>query len=197
MKISEVPNSMYLYQNFNEDIKDPQNNNINNINNINDLNDYDFDSYQNNQMEEAYQEGGEDINDQIQSYKEQLIDAKLKNIKLTNEVQKLKELSRTQSQFYGDEMDPQNQTDSMFYKGNNSENYAKQIEKYEKKIAKYHEKIKALKDHNSKLEDLVLKLKDTLDRANEVFPNFLMQLSNSANNNNIDQNNNNNKKKIL
>ena len=201
MKISEVPNSMYLYQNFNEDIKDPQNNNINNINNINDLNDYDFDSYQNNQkislnnqMEEAYQEGGEDINDQIQSYKEQLIDAKLKNIKLTNEVQKLKELSRTQSQFYGDEMDPQNQTDSMFYKGNNPENYAKQIEKYEKKIAKYHEKIKALKDHNSKLEDLVLKLKDTLDRANEVFPNFLMQLSNSANNNNTDQNNNNNKK---
>ena len=49
MKISEVPNSMYLYQNFNEDIKDPQNNNINNINNINDLNDYDFESYQNNQ----------------------------------------------------------------------------------------------------------------------------------------------------
>ena len=99
MKISEVPNSMYLYQNFNEDMKSSQNNNINNINNINDLNDYDFDSYQNNQkislnnqMEEAYQEGGEDINDQIQSYKEQLIDAKLKNIKLTNEVQKLKEL---------------------------------------------------------------------------------------------------------
>ena len=203
MKISEVPNSMYLYQNFNEDMKSSQNNNINNINNINDLNDYDFDSYQNNQkislnnqMEEAYQEGREDINDQIQSYKEQLIDAKLKNIKLTNEVQKLKELSRTQSQFYGDEMDPQNQTDSMFYKGNNSENYAKQIEKYEKKVAKYHEKIKALKDHNSKLEDLVLKLKDTLDRANEVFPNFLMQLSNNANNN-IDQNNNNKKENPL
>ena len=31
-------------------------------------------------LEDMYQEGGE-INDQIQSYKEQLIDAKLKNIK--------------------------------------------------------------------------------------------------------------------
>ena len=93
-------------------------------------------------------------------------------------------------------MDPQNQTDSMFYKSNNQDNYVKQIEKYEKKLAKYHEKIKALKDHNSKLEDLVLKLKDTLDRANEVFPNFLMQLSNNANNN-IDQNNNNKKENPL
>ena len=47
------------------------------------------------------------------------------------------------------------------------------------------------------MEDLVLKLKDTLDRANEVFPNFLMQLSNNANN--IDNNNNeqNNKKNQL
>ena len=74
-----------------------------------------------------YQEGGE-INDQIQSYKDQLIDAKLKNIKLTNEIQKLKDISLTQSQFYGsntDEMDSQNQIDSMFYKGNNPENYIK------------------------------------------------------------------------
>ena len=60
----------------------------------------------------------------------------------------------------------------MLYKGNNSENYAKQIEKDEKMIAKYHEIIKALKDHNSKLEYLVLKLKDTLERLNEFFPNF-------------------------
>ena len=186
-KISEDPYSMYPYQKYNEGSQNL------NENDINQINEYDYESYQNmpkeplnNQLEDMYQEGGE-INDQIQSYKEQLIDAKLKNIKLTNEVQKLKELSRTQSQFYGsnaDEMDPQNQTDSMFYKGNNPENYIKQIEKYEKKLAKYHEKIKALKEHNTKLEDLVLKLKDTLDRANEVFPNFLMQLANSANNNN-------------
>ncbi|MBQ4081151.1 MAG: bifunctional hydroxymethylpyrimidine kinase/phosphomethylpyrimidine kinase, partial [Thermoguttaceae bacterium] len=40
------------------------------------------------------------------------------------------------------------QTDSMFYKGNNPENYIKQIEKYEKKLAKYHEKIKALTNPN-------------------------------------------------
>ena len=37
----------------------------------------------NNQLEDMYQEGGE-INDQIQSHKDQLIDAKLTNIKLTN-----------------------------------------------------------------------------------------------------------------
>ena len=203
MKVTEDPNSMFLYQNYNEIPNSIPNNKINNIN---DLNEYDYESYPNNQkmqlnnqLEDMYQEGG-DMDDQIQSYKEQLIDAKLKNIKLTNEVQKLKELSRTQSQFYGgsnqEEMDPQNQTDSMFYKSNNQDNYVKQIEKYEKKMAKYHEKIKALKDHNSKLEDLVLKLKDTLDRANEVFPNFLMQLSNNANNNN-EQNTNNKKENAL
>ena len=124
-KISEDPYSMYLYQKYNEGSQNL------NENDINQINDYDYESYQNmpkeplnNQLEDMYQEGGE-INDQIQSYKEQLIDAKLKNIKLTNEVQKLKELSRTQSQFYGsnaDEMDSQNQIDSMFYKGNNPEN---------------------------------------------------------------------------
>ena len=203
INLSEDPNSLYLYQKYNKSPKNIQNNEINQIND----NENDYESYQNiqkmsinNQLEDMYQEGGE-VNDQIQSYKEQLIDAKLKNIKLANEVQKLKEMSRTQSQFFGgsnqDDLDSQNQTDSMFYKGNNSENYSKQIEKYEKKINKYHEKIKALKDHNSKLEDLVLKLKDTLDRANEVFPNFLMQLSNNANN--IDNNNNeqNNKKNQL
>ena len=32
-------------------------------------------------------------------------------------------------------MDSQNQIGSMFYKGNNPENYIKQIEKYEKKLA--------------------------------------------------------------
>ena len=169
--------------------KNSQNNNMGN----NTLNEYDFESFQNMQqmslnspMEDAYIGSGE-VDDQIQSYKEQLIDAKLKNIKLTNEVKKLKELSKTQTQFYGglnqDEMDPQNQTDSMFYKSNNMD-LKLHIEKLEKKNNKYHEKIKALKEHNSKLEDLVLKLKDTLDRANEVFPNFLMQLANRANNNN-------------
>ena len=68
-------------------------------------------------------------------------------------------------------------------------------EKYEKKINKYHEKIKALKAHNVKLEDLVLKLKDTLDRANEVFPNFLMQISNNNNENQTDNINNTGKTK--
>ena len=181
--------------------KNSQNNNMGN----NTLNEYDFESFQNMQqmslnspMEDAYIGSGE-VDDQIQSYKEQLIDAKLKNIKLTNEVKKLKELSKTQTQFYGglnqDEMDPQNQTDSMFYKSNNMD-LKLHIEKLEKKNNKYHEKIKALKEHNSKLEDLVLKLKDTLDRANEVFPNFLMQLSNNNNNinmnNNVENNNSNN-----
>ena len=203
INLSEDPNSMYLYQNYNKSPKNIQNNEINQMND----NEEDFESYQNiqkmslnNQLEDMYQEGGE-VNEQIQSYKEQLIDAKLKNIKLANEVQKLKELSRTQSQFFGtsnqDDLDSQNQTDSMFYKGNNSENYAKQIEKYEKKINKYHEKIKALKDHNSKLEDLVLKLKDTLDRANEVFPNFLMQLSNNANNPDNSNEQNNKKNQLM
>ena len=40
------------------------------------------------------------------------------------------------------------------------------------------------------MEDLVLKLKDTLDRANEVFPNFLMQISNNNNGNQLDNINN-------
>ena len=112
-KISEKPYSMYLYLKYN---CGSHNLNENDINQINDY-DYDYESYQNmprvawnNQLEDMYQEAGE-INDQIQLYKDQLIDAKLKNIKLTNEVQKLKELSLTQSQFYGsntDEMDSKN-----------------------------------------------------------------------------------------
>ena len=127
---------MYLYLKYNEGSQNL------NENDINQINDYDYESYQNmpkeelnNQLEDMYQEGGE-INNQIQLYKDQLIDATLKNIKLTNEVQKLKELSLTQSQFYDsntDEMDAQNQIGSMFYKGNNPENHIKQIEKYEKK----------------------------------------------------------------
>ena len=171
---------------------------VNKIGN-NTVDEYGFETYinmqkmaMNNPFEEVHLGSGE-MEEQIQSYKEQLIDAKLKNIKLTNEVQKLKELSKTQmTKFYGglnqEGEDIQNQTDSMFYKTNSggmhndiSNNQQIKIieEKYEKKISKYHEKIKALKEHNSKLEDLVLKLKDTLDRANEVFPNFLMQLSNN------------------
>ena len=47
------------------------------------------------------------------------------------------ELSKTQTQFYGglnqDEMDPQNQTDSMFYKSNSNMDFKLQIEKLEKK----------------------------------------------------------------
>ena len=178
-------------------IKNVHSNSIDN----NPLNDYDNETYKKMKkigIEGPYEDidlGSGEMADQIQSYKEHLIDAKLKNIKLTNEVQKLKELSKTQmTKFYiginnpDENQDIQNQTDSMFYKSNNGGNYIEQLkvmeEKYEKKINKYHDKIKALKDHNSKLEDLVLKLKDTLDRANEVFPNFLMQLANSNNNEN-------------
>ena len=185
--------------------------NINNISN-NNIDEYDFESYQNAQktsinspFEDIYLGSGE-MEDQIQSYKEQLIDAKLKNIKLTNEVQKLKELSKTQyNKFYSGLKNPEenqdipNQTDSMFYKSNSAVNINEQMkkmeDKYEKKLNKYHEKIKALKDHNTKLEDLVLKLKNTLDRANEVFPNFLMQLSNNNNNGNNNNINNNNENK--
>ena len=188
--------------------KKVHNDNINN----NTTEGFGYDSYQNidkigdnSPFNDDYLGSG-DVEEQIQSYKEQLIDAKLKNIKLTNEVQKLKELSKTQkTNFYNGGLNNpeineeiQNQTDSMFYKSNNGGNVNEQIkkieEKYEKKINKYHDKIKALKEHNTKLEDLVLKLKDTLDRANEVFPNFLMQLSNNNNNSNTikEKNNNNN-----
>ena len=182
-----------------------------NINNITPK-DYSYQAFQNMQkmkanapFEDIYLGSGE-MEDQIQSYKEQLIDAKLKNIKLTNEVQKLKELSKTQmTKFYnpginnteeGEEI--QNQTESLFYKNSKdeiNERMKKMEEKYEKKINKYHDKIKALKEHNTKLEDLVLKLKDTLDRANEVFPNFLMQLSNNNNNNGNNNNININENK--
>ena len=182
-KESSDPKKAYIQQKAEQRIRDEQNNSMVN----NNLDEYNYDTYQNMQkmginspFEDIYLGSGE-MEDQIQSYKEQLIDAKLKNIKLTNEVQKLKELSRTQmSKFYSgginqdENQDIQNQTDSMFYKSNNGINEQMKImeEKYEKKINKYHDKIKALKEHNSKLEDLVLKLKDTLDRGNEVFPNF-------------------------
>ena len=211
-KVNNDPNTMLIQRKYKQRAKNTNNNNISN----NASEEYGYETFQNKEIitknslyEDIYLGSGE-MEDQIQSYKEQLIDAKLKNIKLTNEVQKLKELSKTQmSKFYNGGLNNtnnlegneeiQNQTDSMFYKSNNGGNINEQIkiieEKYEKKINKYHGKIKALKDHNTKLEDLVLKLKDTLDRANEVFPNFLMQLSsnnNSNENNNNDINNNTN-----
>ena len=52
-------------------------------------------------------------------------------------------------------------------------------ENYEKKIVKDDVEIKNLLDRNDKLEELVLKLKETLDRANEMFPDFLEQLVNT------------------
>ena len=207
MKIND-PNTMYTQRKYSQRMKNNQNNALSN-------NEFDFQTYQNVQkmslnspFDDIYLGNGE-MEDQIQSYKEQLIDAKLKNIKLTNEVQKLKELSKTQmSNFYngvdnGAQEDIQNQTDSLFYKGSNggsaekieSQKMKAMEEKYEKKINKYHEKIKALKAHNVKLEDLVLKLKDTLDRANEVFPNFLMQISSNNNGNKLDNLNNTEKAK--
>ena len=52
-------------------------------------------------------------------------------------------------------------------------------EQYENKISKDDKEIKVLLERNDKLEELVLKLKETLDRANEMFPDFLEQLINS------------------
>ncbi len=52
-------------------------------------------------------------------------------------------------------------------------------EKYEKKIFKDEIEIKNLLERNEKLEELVIKLKETLDRANEMFPDFLEQLVNT------------------
>jgi len=52
-------------------------------------------------------------------------------------------------------------------------------EQYENKISKDDKEIKVLLERNDKLEELVLKLKETLDRANEMFPDFLEQLVNS------------------
>ena len=208
LKGSNEPKSVYIQRRTRKMIKNQHSQS--NINN-NPLDIYGYEAYQSMQtmeIESPFDEknlGSGELVDQIQSYKEQLIDAKLKNIKLTNEVQKLKELSKTQmTKFYSsintEENDIQNQTDSMFYKGKNGGNDSEQIkiieEKYEKKLNKYHNKIKDLKDHNSKLEDLVLKLKDTLDRANEVFPNFLMQISNNNNNENNNDNNNNKQNNI-
>ena len=48
-----------------------------------------------------------------------------------------------------------------------------------KKLVKDDVEIKNLLDRNDKLEELVLKLKETLDRANEMFPDFLEQLVNT------------------
>ena len=61
-------------------------------------------------------------------------------------------------------------------------------ENYEKKIFNYQLEIQSLLQRNDKLEELVLKLKDTLDKANEIFPDFLEQLinnNNSKNNNSM------------
>ena len=99
MKIND-PNSKFTQRKYSQRMKNNQNNAMSN-------NEFDFQTYQNVQkmslnspFEDIYLGNGE-MEDQIQSYKEQLIDAKLKNIKLTNEVQKLKELSKTQmSNFY-------------------------------------------------------------------------------------------------
>ena len=127
------PKSVFMDRKQKQKIKN--NNHSNNISS-NALDEYGYESYpnmqkmgMNNPFEDIYLGSGE-MEDQIQSYKEQLIDAKLKNIKLTNEVQKLKELSKTQmSNFYGglnnaedNNKDIQNQTDSMFYKSNNGGN---------------------------------------------------------------------------
>ena len=72
------------------------------------------------------------------------------------------------------------------YKNNNILNNEKVLlkiqklqEKYEKKLSKDNKEIKNLLERNDKLEELVLKLKETLDRANEMFPDFLEQLINT------------------
>ena len=48
--------------------------------------------------------------------------------------------------------------------------------KYEKKLENDTLEIKSLTEKNDKLEELVLKLKNTLDKANEIFPDFLEQI---------------------
>ncbi len=48
--------------------------------------------------------------------------------------------------------------------------------KYEKKLKNDTLEIKSLTEKNDKLEELVLKLKNTLDKANEIFPDFLEQI---------------------
>ena len=45
--------------------------------------------------------------------------------------------------------------------------------KYKKKLENDTLEIKSLTEKNDKLEELVCKLKDTLDRANDMFPDFL------------------------
>jgi hypothetical protein len=48
--------------------------------------------------------------------------------------------------------------------------------KYEKKLRNDTLEIKSLLEKNDKLEELVFKLKETLDKANNIFPNFLEQI---------------------
>ena len=48
--------------------------------------------------------------------------------------------------------------------------------KYEKKLRNDTLEIKSLLEKNDKLEQLVFKLKETLDKANNIFPNFLEQI---------------------
>ena len=51
--------------------------------------------------------------------------------------------------------------------------------KYEKKLQNDTLEIKSLLEKNDKLEELVFKLKETLDKANNIFPNFLEQIINT------------------
>ena len=53
--------------------------------------------------------------------------------------------------------------------------------KYEKKLKNDTLEIKSLTEKNDKLEELVLKLKNTLDKANEMFPDFLEQIISTKN----------------
>ena len=128
-KVNNNPKAAFSERQYMQRIKIVHNENLNN----NTAEGFGYESYQNMEkmgtndlFNDPYLGSGE-VEDQIQSYKEQLIDAKLKNIKLTNEVQKLKELSKTQmNNFYNNGLNNperneeiQNQTDSMFYKSNN------------------------------------------------------------------------------
>ena len=68
--------------------------------------------------------------------------------------------------------------------------YIRQIQdNYDKEILKKDQEIKNLLERNDKLEELVLKLKDTLDNANEIFPEFLEQIIKTNNNTRNSKNN--------
>jgi len=121
-----------------------------------------------------------------QKAKIQKIINKQNNPSLENDQNKLSRKAIYENQLLLNNINPSLQNENISNNNSDAFNNEKILlklkriqEQYENKISKDDKEIKVLLERNDKLEELVLKLKETLDRANEMFPDFLEQLVNS------------------